>query len=137
MVDVINLAPIPLRVTFDGQQTSVPVGESQLPRVTIGYAKNQNPINGSADMENPNIAGARYLISLKGRKGERQEPLTEDEWEAHLAANSRWDTDAYFADRLGPKEHVIVRGRGRPVQAKSSFDAGVRVAAPETFAESQ
>jgi hypothetical protein len=114
----------------------VPIGESSLPKIVIGYAKNQNPINGSADMENPNISGARYLISVKGKK-DRQEPLTEDEWAEHVGAASRFNTDAYFADILGPKEKVITRGRGRKTQAKSSFDAGVRVSAPETFADSQ
>ena len=137
MTTVINLAPVSLTVTFDGQSTDIPPGESNLPKVVVPYAKNQNPVNGSADMENPNISGARYLISVKGRKGERQEPLSEDEWNEHVAAASRFNTDAYFADILGPKEKLITRGKGRRVQAKSSFDAGVRNAAPETFADSQ
>ena len=134
---VINLAPVPLRVTFDGQSTDIPPGESQLPKVTVGYAKNQNPVPGSADMDNPTISGARYLISVKGNPKDRQTPFTEDEWAIMQGKPSRFDTDAFFEERLGPKEHVITRGRGRKVQAKSSFDAGVRVNSPETFAESQ
>lgn len=136
MTTVINLAPVRLTVTFDGQSSDIEPGETQIPSITVGYAKNQNPINGSADMENPNISGARYLISVKGKKGDRQEPLTEEEWQAHLDAVSRFNTDAFFAETLGPKEKAIVRGRGRKVQAKSSFDAGVRVSSPEVFTES-
>lgn len=136
-VTVINLAPVPLNVTFDGQTMRIPVGESQLPRVTVSYAKNQNPVPGSADMDNPTISGARYLIAVKGAKKERQTPFTPEEWDVLQGKPSRFNTDEFFADRLGPKEHVITRGKGRGVQAKSSFDAGVRVTAPETFAESQ
>jgi hypothetical protein len=136
-VTVINLAPIALNVTFDGQTLRIPPGESVLPKVTVAYAKNQNPVPGSADMDNPTISGARYLISIKGHPKERQEPFTQAEWGEMQGKASRFDTDAFFEDRLGPKEHAIVRGKGRKVQAKSSFDAGVRVSSPETFAESQ
>lgn len=136
MVTVINLAPIQLTVTFDGQTSRIPPGESQLPKITVTYAKNQNPVPGSADMENPNISGAQYLISVKGKKGDRQEPFTKEEWSEMQSKPSRFNMDEFFADRLDPKQHVITRGRGRKVQAKSSFDAGVRVNSPETFVES-
>lgn len=136
-VTVINLAPVPLRVTFDGQSIDIPPGESQLPRVVVPYAKNQNPVPGSADMDNPNISGAEYLISVKGSRKQRQEPFTPVEWGAMQDKPSRFDTDTYFADRLGAKEKVILKGKGKKTQAKSSFDAGVRLASPETFAENQ
>jgi hypothetical protein len=136
-VTIINLAPVQLNVTFDGQTLRVPPGESVLPRVVIGYAKNQNPVPGSADMDNPTMSGARYLISVKGHPKDRQEPFTAEEWETMQAKPSRFNTDEFFSERLGPKEHVITRGKGRGTQAKSSFDAGVRVNSPETFAESQ
>lgn len=135
-ITIINLAPIPLNVTFDGQTMRLPVGESVLPKVTVVYAKNQNPVPGSADMDNPTLSGARYLVSVKGKKGDRQEPFTEDEWNEMQGKPSRFNTDEFFAERLGPKEHVITRGKGRGTQAKSSFDAGVRVQSPETFVES-
>lgn len=128
---IINLAPIALSVTFDGQQQTIPVGESQLAKVAVVYAKNQNPVMGSADADNPSLSGARYLISIKGNKKDRQEPLTKDEWQAHLDAPSRIDTDAFFADRLGHKERFMVRGKGRSVQAKSLFDAGVKARVSE------
>lgn len=129
-VIVINRAPVPLTVTFDGQSTEIPVGESPLPKQVIAFAKNQNPIRGSADMDNPNISGARYLISVKGKKGDPQTPLTEEEWQDHLTQVSRFDMQTYYADRLAPKEHVIIRGKGN-VQARSNFDAGVHLGSPE------
>lgn len=136
MVTVINRAPVKLRVTFDGQSIDIPPGETSLPKVVVPFAKNQNPIKGSADMDNPNISGAAYLISVKGKKGDPQEPLTEEEWDDHCAQVSRFDMQTYFGDRLGPKEHAIVRGKG-PVQARSNFDAGVHLGSPEQHVESE
>jgi len=136
MTTVINRTPVRLRVTFDGQSIEIPPGESLLPRVTVPYAKNQNPIRGSQDMNNPNISGALYLVSIKGKKGDPQEALTEEEWAAHLSQVSRYDLEAYFGDKLGPKEHFLVRGKG-PTQAKGSFDKGVRVTTGETFVQSE
>jgi hypothetical protein len=137
LVTVINLAPIPLNVTFDGQTQAIPVGESQIPRITVSYAKNQNPVPGSADMTNPSITGALYMISVKGRKGERQVPFTREEWAEFDNKPSRWNTDAHFEDALAPNEHVVVRGTKskNKVQARSAFDAGVRVHAPEQLSE--
>ena len=125
-VTIINLAPIPLNVTFDGQTMRVPPGESQIPKVVVPYAKNQNVIMGSADADNPNISGALYLISVKGSKRDRQEPLTKEEWAAHQDAPSRINTEQFFEDRLAPGERVVTRGKGRKVQARSLFDAGVK-----------
>jgi hypothetical protein len=135
MATVINLAPVTLNVTFDGQTLRIPPGESVIPKVTLSYAKNQNPVPGSADMDNPHISGAQYLISVKG-SGDRQEPFTKEEWEAMAGKPSRWNTEDYFADTLDPKDKVITRGKGRKTQAKGSFDAGVHVSSPETFTES-
>ena len=125
-VTIINLAPIPLNVTFDGQTMRVPPGESSVPKVVVPYAKNQNVIMGSADADNPNISGALSLISVKGSKKDRQEPLTKEEWAAHQDAPSRINTEQFFEDRLVPGERVVTRGKGRKVQARSLFDAGVK-----------
>ncbi len=81
---VVNRAPVPLTVRFDGQETVIPVGESPLPVVSLIYAKNQNPIMGSADPTNPSLSGARYLIGVKGQ--DDCTPLTKDEWTAHCEA---------------------------------------------------
>ena len=122
LVTVVNLAPVPLSVTFDGQQSTIPVGESMVPKVVVPYAKNQNPVMGSQDPYNPNISGAKYLLSVKGTK-DRQKPLTKDEWEEHCANPSRLNMAQYFEDR---NEKFVTRGKGRKVQARSLFDAHVK-----------
>ena len=126
MVTVINLAPVPLSVMYDGQQTTVPVGTSQLPKVCILLAKNQNPEMGSCDPRNPSVSGGRYLIAVKGHKADRQKPLTPEEWQAHLDAPSRLNTTEMFEDILNPGERVVTRGKGRALQARSLFEAGVK-----------
>ena len=61
LVTVVNRAPIPITVTFDGQELTLQPGENPLPKIAIPYAKNQNPIKGTADLNNPHISGAQYL----------------------------------------------------------------------------
>jgi hypothetical protein len=130
LITIVNRAPVPLSVCFDGQAQTIPVGESPLPKIVVAYAKNQNPVMGSHDADNPTISGGQYLVGVKGSK-DNCTPLTKEEWEEHLNRPCRIDEVSFFADRLGPKEHVVSRGKGRKTQAKSSFDAGVRVATSE------
>lgn len=126
MITIVNRTPITLTVCFDGQTTNVPPGESPLPALVVGYAKNQNPIMGSADPLNPSLSGARYLIGVKGTK-DNCELLTKEEWTAHCEAASRMDLAELFDDVLLSKEHVEVRGRGRQTQARGRQDKGVTV----------
>jgi hypothetical protein len=134
MVPVFNRAPMPLVVTFDGQQTTVPIGASALPIQTVGYAKNQNPIMGSCDPHNPSLSGGQYLIGVIGK--DNCEPLDKEEWDAHCNAACRMDWKELVADiSLKKGEHYEVRGKGRKVQAKSAFDAGVRVHGNELITE--
>lgn len=137
MVTVVNRAPIPLNVRFDGQETTIPPGPSQLPKVCINYAKNQNPIMGTQDPNNPSITGARYLIGIVAPKGHLQkdpiDPLTKEEWEEHLGRPCRLNETEFFEGRLAPGEHVEVKGRGRKTQARGSFDTGVRIRHTEEF----
>jgi hypothetical protein len=126
MVPVVNRAPVPLTVTFDGQTTNINPGPGFLPSVTIVYAKNQNPIMGSVDPNNPAISGGDYLIGVVGR--DITDMLTPAEWNAHCDAISRVDLKTLLEDELGPGQRVEVRGKGRKTQARNSFDAGVRSA---------
>ena len=126
MVPIVNRAPIPLAVTFDGQTSNVPTGPGFLPSVTIAYAKNQNPIMGSVDPHNPSISGGEYLIGVVGK--DNTDMLTEKEWNAHCDAISRVDLKVLMQDELGPGERVEVRGKGRRTQARNAFEAGVRAA---------
>lgn len=135
MAEVINLAPIPLRVTFDGQSIDIPPGKSMLPKVVVAYAKNQNPIRGTQSPNNPTISGAQYLINIAGGKG-RQEPLSQEEWEEHLGQPSRINVEELADEKLGPGEKFMVRGRG-PTQAKSTWDAGVRVTTNQEFGDAE
>ncbi len=125
---VVNRAPIPLTVRFDGQDLILPPGESSIPSVSVRFAKNQNPINGSGDPDNPSITGARYLIGVKGV--DECKPLTKAEWEDHLGRPCRLDWEALTEGVLKPGEHYEVKGKGKAVQAKGSHDKGVRVHAP-------
>ena len=125
MVEVRNLAPIPVNVMFDGQSVALPPGVSQIPRIALQHAMNQNPIMGTADAWNPNVSGGKFLVVPTGTKYDR-EPLSKDEWEEHLRRPCRIDEEAFFADRLGPKEHIVARGKGRKTQARSVHDEGVR-----------
>ncbi len=125
MVMVVNRTPITLTATFDGQETFLPPGESPLPKVAVNYAKNQNPIMGSADPTNPSLSGARYLLGVKGTHDDC-EPLTKEEWDAHCDAACRMDWKSLLEDVVRPDEKVVVKGKKRGTQAKSAFDAGVR-----------
>jgi hypothetical protein len=126
MTTVVNRAPVTLTVRFDGQEIDIPPGETAIPEITVDYAKNQNPIMGSADPDNPHISGGQYLI---GRKNGREDvtPLTEAEWLEHLGRPCRVDEQALYADKLGKGERISVRGKGRKLAAKSTFDTNVRV----------
>lgn len=126
MVPIVNRAPVMLTVTFDGQTTNVKPGPGFLPSVTINYAKNQNPIMGSVDPNNPAISGGEYLIGVVGR--DNTDILTPAEWNEHCEAISRVDLKVMMQDELGPGERVEVRGKGRKTQARNSFEAGVKAA---------
>jgi hypothetical protein len=126
MVPVVNRAPVALTVTFDGQTTTIKPGPGFLPSLTINYAKNQNPIMGSVDPNNPSISGGEYLIGVVGR--DNCEIMTADEWNVHCDAISRVDLKVLMEDELGPGERVEVRGKGRKTQARNAFEAGVRSA---------
>lgn len=136
MKSIRNLTDGPLTVRFDGQEITIPSGVSDIPAIAVSYAMNQNPVMGSADAWNPNISGARYLIVPVGSKYDRA-PLTETELVDHAQQPCRVNTQGFFADRLGPNEHVAVRGKGRKTQAKSLYDAGVRISTAEVITEAR
>ena len=124
-VAVVNRAPVALNVRFDGQDITIPPGESQIPKVAVNYAKNQNPIMGTADPDNPSLSGGRYLIGVKGV--DDCSFLSKPEWEEHLGRPCRLDWETLTEGVLKPGEHIAVKGKKAGVQAKRSFDAGVKV----------
>jgi len=125
MITVYNRAPVALTVRFDGQQIEIPPGATSIPKVVAEFAKNQNPIMGSQDADNPNVSGAEYLIGIVGRRGENCEPLTAEEWETHLGKPCRVNTDEMFEGLLDTKERVFVRGRKKPKASAIEAFAGV------------
>lgn len=125
LVNVYNRAPVELYVMFDGQRKEVPPGLSQLPDITIPYAKNQNPVMGSADPNNPQMSGARYLIVEENHDGYGV-PMDRQEWEAHMKRPCRIDEEAAFAERYGndPKARQVLHGKGKKTIAGSRYEAG-------------
>ncbi len=126
-VTLINRAPVNLTVMFDGQCKTLTPGENIVPRVVVEFAKNQNPIMGSANPNDPSIDGGQYLVGIKdGPPGEQTEPLTPEEWEAHLGRPCRIDEEEAFRERYGadPKARMVVHGKGRKTTANSRNEAG-------------
>ena len=125
LVPVFNRAPVPLSIRFDGQEKTIEPGEVYIPDITVMYAKNQNPIMGSQDVNNPHVSGARYLIVEKGEDG-YGEPLTPLEWDFHLGCPSRYNEQAAFEEKYAnaPKARLVLRGKGRQSTATSRYDAG-------------
>ena len=126
MVEVRNLAPIEIEMIFDGQRKRIPLGVSVLPKQTVQYAMNQNPIMGSQDPFNPNISGAKYLVVPVGTKYDR-EPLTPEEWAAHLGEPCRINTQEMFEEKYGddPKAKMVTRGKGRRNAARTLHEKDV------------
>lgn len=123
-VPVFNVAPVDITVIFDGQQLTLPPGPGQMPEVAIQYGKNQNPIMGSCDPNNPHISGGRYL--LRDARHDDCTPMTKAEWEDHLQRPCRTDEEAAFAEKYGndPKAKQVVLGKGRKSTAASRYEAG-------------
>lgn len=133
---VINRAPVNLTVTFDGQCKTLVPGVNHIPALTIPYAKNQNPIMGSADPHNPHISGARYLIGVPGEDlPEDLQPLTEGEWAAHLGSPARDNVQQTFEEQYGsdPKAKLVILGKGRKTAASSRYEAGGNAKGISTF----
>lgn len=128
MTTVFNRAPVPLRVRFDGQELDVPPGLSQIPTITISFAKNQNPVMGQSDPYNPHISGGKYLIVEPGYALEEDQAvaMTPEEWATHLGRPCRVDEVALYEDKLAPGEKLVVRGRPRRPAAKSLHDQHVK-----------
>ena len=126
LVELVNRAPIDLSVTFDGQSKPLPaVSSTMVPKTVVQFAKNQNPIMGTQDPYNPHISGCQYLVGVKGTK-DPVDPLTVDEWAAHLGQPCREDVQQLFEDRYAndPKAKLVVRNQGRKSTGRSRADAG-------------
>lgn len=139
MAPLRNRTPIDLTVTFDGQCKTLAAGSDTLvPKVAIGYAKNQNPIMGSADQNNPHISGGRYLVadmSAEDTPDNEHAMMTPDEWDAHLGEPQRINSQEAFLERYGgdPKAKLVTQGKGRRTAARSLYEAGGAAKGTSTF----
>ena len=136
LVEVVNRAPEDITITFDGQCKTLTPGTNHIPRVTVDYGKNQNPIMGSQSPYNPHISGAKYLIGVVGEDTpEDCEPLTAAEWADHLGQPQRENAQLAFEDKYGgdPKAKLVVRGRKGKPAAASVYEAGRGAPGSGTF----
>lgn len=124
-VKVFNRAPIRLYVTFDGQREPLEPGAGELPDKTVIFAKNQNPIMGTADPNDPSVAGGKFLIVEAEDEGFGV-PLTKEEWQTHLGKPCRVNEEQAFAEKYAndPKAKQIVHGVKGSATAKSRYEAG-------------
>ncbi len=120
-----NRAPVNLTVLFDGQSKTLTPGENIVPEQVVGHAKNQNPIMGSQDPNNPHISGAQYLVGVAAHL-DNVTPLTKQEWETHLGRPCRTDEQAAFEEKYGgdPKARLVTIGKGKKSTASSRSEAG-------------
>lgn len=132
-VAVVNRAPESITVRFDGQDISLPPGDNQLPECVIPFGKNQNPIMGSQDPNNPHISGADYLLAVPGE--DNCTPLTPEQWADHLGQPCRQNAQDAFNEKYGsdPKAKLITLGKGRKSTAMNRSDAGSSSAGLATF----
>lgn len=124
LTPVVNVAPIPINVRFDGQDIELAPGANSLPDVAIPFGKNQNPIMGSQDPNNPHMSGARYLLRVVGT--DDCTPMTAEEWADHLGRPCRMDEQVLFAEQYGgdPKARMVTHGKGKKIAAGSRYEAG-------------
>ena len=121
---VVNRAPIDITVTFDGQQITLKPGLSILPKVAISHGKNQNPIMGTADPNNPHMSGGQYLLGVVNDieyPDDPCEPLTDEEWATHLGKPCRVNEQMAFEERYGsdPKAKMVIHGKGKKSTANT------------------
>lgn len=130
---LVNRSPVDLTVTFDGQAKTLKPGDNVVPKAVVEFAKNQNPIMGSQDPNNPHISGASYLVGEKD-SADDVSILTPEAWQAHLGRPCRIDEEAAFAERYGgdPKAKMVVHGKGRKSTANSRYEAGGAAGASAT-----
>jgi hypothetical protein len=126
----LNRTPVDLTVTFDGQCKTLPAGATiHLPKVAIQFAKNQNPVMGSQDPNNPHITGGRYLVadlSADDTMDNEHSPMSPEEWEAHLGEPQRINSQEAFEEKYGgdPKAKLVKQGKARTISAGSKAQAG-------------
>lgn len=119
LVELFNRTPVDLSVRFDGQEHTLEPGWNTVPKIVVPFAKNQHPVMGSGDPDNPSIRGTEYLVGQKGTK-DNCLPLTEEEWDAHLGKPCRLNIDDLIVLKPGER---LVRKTGRKVTAYDAHES--------------
>jgi hypothetical protein len=119
MMEVVNRCPWPLSIRFDGQESTLAPGKNSIPKTTLFYALNQNPLMGSQDADNPSVSGAEYLIGIPGDEKYPCDPLTKDQIEQQTSKPSRYDYEELINPRLGKRDKIEIKGRKKV----STYDA--------------
>jgi hypothetical protein len=120
-VTIVNRAPWPLNVRWDGKDVTLQPGETPgFPRMAVPYAKNQNPLMGSEDPYDP--TKFEYLVGVKGSKKDNLEPLTAAEIEQHKTAPQRLNREIIAADRGDMKAREVLRGKKEPAAFQARYE---------------
>lgn len=111
-MEVVNRAPWPLTIRYDGAEMTLQPGKGMIPTQTWAYALNQNPLMGTQDAYNPNVSGAEYLIGDPARANKYPcDPLTEEEIVAQRNKPSRYNYEELMEPKLGKRDKIEVKGR--------------------------
>jgi len=121
-----NLTPkaakVTLRVQYDGRRQDILPGDNPgFPKVAVRFAKQQNPVMGSEDPDDPTITGSRYLVAVVngGEQGDDDPELTMEQWYAHLGKPSRINRELANLDLVSDKKkHEVLRGK--PISAREA-----------------
>lgn len=120
-VTIVNRAPWPLNVRWDGKDVTLQPGETPgFPRLAVPYAKNQNPLMGSEDPEDP--TRFEYLVGVRGSKKDNCAPLTPEQIEQHRTSPQRLNRAAIAEMRGDSKAREVVRGNAKPSAFQSRYD---------------
>lgn len=124
-VTIVNRAPWPINVRWDGRDVVLQPGETPgFPRLAVPYAKNQNPLMGSEDPHDP--TKFQYLVGVRGVKRDICDPLTDEEILQHTTSPQRLNRALMQEERGDSKAREVVRGKKQPptFQARYDFGAG-------------
>jgi len=109
---VVNRAPWPLSVTFDGAEMSLQPGPGFIPRQVWSYALNQNPLMGSQDAYNPNVSGAEYLIGDPAKPTKYPcDLLTREQVESQRNKLLCYNYEELMEPKLGKRDKIEIKGR--------------------------
>jgi hypothetical protein len=123
-VTIVNRAPWPVNVRWDGKDVLLQPGETPgFPRLAVPYAKNQNPLMGSEDPNDP--TKFQYLVGVKGSKKDNCAPLTDEEVLQHSNSPQRLNRSIMQEERGDSKAREVLRGKKQAPAFQARYDFGM------------